>query len=110
MQHRPVVSLGRFFTQNEAVDTQSVSIAQTLPAGSLSPHWFVCVLHVMPVLQSVLDVQVVRQVAAGPLHANGSHILVVAGGHAPLPSQLAVLVWVLPVQLCARHPVVVSQK
>jgi hypothetical protein len=35
---------------------------------------------------------------------------VVAAGQAPLPSQLAVLVWVLPAQLWLRHPVVVGQK
>jgi len=36
--------------------------------------------------------------------------LVVAAEQAPLPLQFEVLVWVLPVQLWARHPMVVSQK
>lgn len=108
LQHSPVASAARFFTQNP--DEQSLATAHTLPVGSFSPHLFVWVLHVIPVLQSVLAVQVVRQVAAATLQAKGSHILVLDAGHAPLPSQLAVLVWTTPVQLWSRQPTVVSQK
>jgi hypothetical protein len=67
------------------------------------------VLQATP-LQSVLAVHVVRQVACATLHANGSQLVVVAGGQAPLPSQLAVLVCTAPAQLWVRQPTVVSQK
>ena len=103
-----MASEARFFTQNP--NEQSLASAHTLPVGNLSPHLFVWVLQVIPVLQSVLAVHVVRQVAAATLHASGSQSFVDDGGHTPLPSQLAVLVWVTPVQLWARQPFVVSQK
>jgi hypothetical protein len=62
LQQIPVLSVATVFTQK--VDEQSLLSAHTLPVGSLSPHLFVWVLQVTPVLQSVLEVQVVRQVAA----------------------------------------------
>lgn len=67
LQQIPVLSVARFLTQKP--EEQSVPSAHTLPVGSLSPHLFVCVLQVTPVLQSVLEVQVVRQVAAVVLQA-----------------------------------------
>jgi hypothetical protein len=67
LQQIPVVPVARCLTQK--LEVQSVLTAHTFPVGSLSPHLFVCVLQVTPVLQSVLAVQVVRQVAAVGLQA-----------------------------------------
>lgn len=67
LQQIPVLSVARFSTQKPEV--QSLLSAQTFPVGSLSPHLFVWVLQVTPVLQSVLEVQVVRHVDALTLQA-----------------------------------------
>jgi len=65
LQQMPVVSPGSAFTQ--FAEVQSLPTVHTRPLGSLSPHLFVWVLQVIPGLQSVVAVQVVRQVAAAVL-------------------------------------------
>ena len=67
LQQIPVLSVARFLTQKPEV--QSLLSAQTFPVGSLSPHLFVWVLQATPLLQSVSEVQVVRQVDALTLQA-----------------------------------------
>jgi hypothetical protein len=72
---------------------------------------FVCVLQVTPFAQSEAVVQVVRQVAASTLQAYGLQLFIVESPQAPLPSQVAAFVCVLPIgQLWFRHVVEVSQK
>jgi hypothetical protein len=107
-QQIPVASVARVFAQ--WAWEQSASAPHTCPSGSLSPHLFVCVLHVTPEAQSELAVQVVRHVAASTLHVYGLQFFMVDAEQAPLPSQVAGLVWVLPAgQLWLRHAVEVSQ-
>jgi hypothetical protein len=95
LQQMPDVSVVAFLTQFP--EEQSAPTLQALPFCNVTPHWFVCMLQITPVLQSPLPVQVVLQ-AVGP-HRYGSQAPVLTAAHAPFPSHLAALVCVPPAQL-----------
>ena len=65
-------------------------------------------LQVMVPVQSVFLWHVLRQVGLGELQAYGLHEDEVAAGHAPLPSQVAAVVWEPSVQLSGRQPVLLD--
>jgi hypothetical protein len=65
----------------------------------------VIVLQVMVPVQSAFFWHVLRQVGLGELQTYEPHEDVLAAGHAPAPSQVAAMVWTLPVQLSGRQPV-----
>lgn len=86
---------------------QSLASVQGWPSASL-PQLPLTQLFV--VTQSVLAVQVVRQVGVVVLHRYGSHCEVVTARHTPAPSHVRCGVSVDPVQVAAAHCVPVAQR
>jgi hypothetical protein len=76
---------------------QSVSMEHLLPSASLSPQLLVVVMHVTPEMQSLFDLQVVRQVVEP--HTKGSHFAVCTAGHWVPPLHVSARVWTPAVQL-----------
>ena len=89
--------------------TQSVPAPHCCPLATFVPHLLLILRQVSPDVQSLSDVQAVRQDGLVALHLYGSHCWGCTAGQWPLPSQVPAGVNVAPVQLACRHPVLVDQ-
>jgi hypothetical protein len=104
--HVPVQAVPQQTPCWQKLCAQSVAIVQGWPSASL-PQLPLTQLFV--VTQSVLAVQVVRQVGVAVLHRYGSHCDVVTARHTPAPSHVRCGVSVDPTQVAAAHCVVDAQ-